>query len=158
MASSSIRVNIAQWFLLYQGCGPRFVRPIIMLDGILLNLRHRQIEWIVCIQSQCHHWFFNHVCFWQLWLPTPTTRICACCVLSFSAYCGSPSPVIDHLCRSIWSVRQRKVVDDILTIDIPTREVRNKKRHFTVRHLSSFLYLANGFHLTVFQGMQIQVT
>ncbi|KAI9460245.1 glycoside hydrolase family 15 protein [Lactarius psammicola] len=34
--------------------------------------------------------------------------------------------------RSIWSVRGRKDVSDALTSDVHGREVRNKKRHFTV--------------------------
>lgn len=38
----------------------------------------------------------------------------------------------DRLPRSIWSVRGRRDVGDILTSDVHGREVRNKKRHFTV--------------------------
>ena len=44
--------------------------------------------------------------------------------------------MFDHPSRSIWSVSERKVVDDVLTGDVPLREVRNKKRHFTVRRAS----------------------
>lgn len=60
----------------------------------------------------------------------------------------------DRLTRSIWSVC-KKVGDHVLTSDIPGREVRNKKRHFTVSPLSllSLPQLAEGYYFTVFQGM-----
>jgi hypothetical protein len=64
---------------------------------------------------------------------------------------------LDHPYRSIWSVHERKVVDDVLTGNVPVREVRNKKRHFTVRPISPFPSGSGlGSCFTVFQGMQFK--
>ena len=63
----------------------------------------------------------------------------------------------DYHSRSIWSVRTRNVVNDVLTSDLPDREVRNKKRHFTVSRNTVFYRLSESSRITVLQGMQFEV-
>lgn len=50
----------------------------------------------------------------------------------FSAFFMITVVLTTGLPRSIWSVRGRRDVGDVLTSDVHGREVRNKKRHFTV--------------------------
>jgi hypothetical protein len=77
----------------------------------------------------------KHLYFRQTWLPTTTIRICACCALSISASSWFEPAHVDLSSRSIWSVREKEIVNYVvLTSSVPGREVRNKKRHFTVSY------------------------
>jgi hypothetical protein len=67
--------------------------------------------------------------------------------------------MFDHHSRSIWSVRNKNVMNDVLTSDLPGREVRNKKRHFTVSQYTLFPpSLTENSCFTVLQGMQFEAT